>query len=69
MSSGRGIGNSEDLAVRCALTAFSEAASAIDELIWDLDAMYGTALALHGAIHNVEGLVKKADSLLPTNVR
>lgn len=61
--------DSVDLADRCALTAFSEAASAIDELIWDLEAMYGTVLTLSGEIHNANRLVEVADSLLPTNVR
>ena len=61
--------NSEDLADCCALTAFSEAASAIDELIWDLEAMYGTVLTLSGEIHNANRLVEVAGSLLRADVR
>jgi hypothetical protein len=68
-SMAHGIRNSEDLTARCALTAFSDAASAIDELIWDLEAMYGTVLTLSGEIHNANRLVEVADSLLRTDVR
>ena len=68
-STGHVMENSEDLAGRCALTAASEAASAIDELIWDLEAMYGTVLTLSEEIHNVNKLVQVADSLLRADVR
>lgn len=67
-SMGHGIGP-KDLAARCALTAFSDAASAIDELIWDLEAMYGTVLTLSGEIHSANRLVEVADSLLRADVR
>lgn len=63
-SMGHGIGP-KDLAARCALTAFSDAASAIDELIWDLEAMYGTVLTLSGEIHSADKLVEAAVNLLP----
>ena len=67
-SMGHGIGP-KDLAARCALTAFSDAASAIDELIWDLEAMYGTVLTLSGEIHNANRLVEAAVSLPQTDLR